>query len=128
MIELIETDKSGVKKSLGQYPSIDKVSDGYHTFEELYYYKLLYNAAFFNELPKGYNVHKSKHHSDGEECFGGGWFIVMATLPTGQINNHYEMKYWDLFHCEERIYADSWDGHTPEDVANRIKNYIELKG
>lgn len=29
------------------------VSDGYHTFNELYRYRMLYNAAFFNELAKG---------------------------------------------------------------------------
>lgn len=27
-----------------------EVSDGYHTFNELYQYRMLYNAAFFNEL------------------------------------------------------------------------------
>lgn len=59
------------------------VSDGYHTFNELYRYRMLYNAAFFNELAKGdVKVCKSHKHYDGEECFGGGWFIVMAELPT----------------------------------------------
>lgn len=58
------------------------VSDGYHTFNELYRYRMLYNAAFFNELAKGdVKVCKSHKHYDGEECFGGGWFIVMAELP-----------------------------------------------
>jgi hypothetical protein len=56
---------------------------------------MLYNAAFFNELAKGdIKVCKSYKHYDGEECFGGGWFIVMAELPTGQISNHYENRYW----------------------------------
>ena len=102
----------------------EDTSDGYHTFKELYEYRKLYNAGMFNLLPKGFNVHKSKRHSDGELCFGGGWFIVMATLPTGQISNHYELKDWDLFKCEERELADKWDGHTPEDVAKRIKDYL----
>ena len=81
----------------------ENTSDGYHTFKELYEFRLLYNAGMFNELAKDkqYNVHKSKKHSDGEECFGGGWFVVQATLPTGQISNHYELKDWDLFKCEE---------------------------
>ena len=66
-----------------------EASDGYHTFNEFYYYRMLYNAAFFNKLAHydniadgswkvEYDVHKSKKHSDGEDCFGGGWFIVMA--------------------------------------------------
>ena len=105
---------------------IENISDGYHTFKELYELRKLYNDAFFNELSK-YNVckvHKSKRHSDGELCFGGGWFIVMAELPTGQISNHYELSDWHLFKCEEQEFADEWDGHTPEDVIERIKAYI----
>ena len=103
-----------------------EISDGYHTFNELYYYRMLYNAAFFNLLPK-HLVHKSRRHHDGEECFGGGWFIVMAQLPTGQISNHYELKDWDLFQVPEQEKADEWDGHTPKEAAERIFRYLQLK-
>ena len=101
-----------------------EVSDGYHTFNELYYYRMLYNAAFFNLLPKEW-VHKSKRHHTGEECFGGGWFIVMANLPTGQISNHYELKDWDLFQVPEKEFADEWDGHTPQEAAERLHRYLQ---
>lgn len=101
-----------------------EVSDGYHTFNELYYYRMLYNAAFFNLLPKEW-VHKSKRHHNGEECFGGGWFIVMANLPTGQISNHYELKDWDLFQIPEKEFADEWDGHTPQEAAERLYKYLQ---
>lgn len=101
-----------------------KISDGYHTFDELYYYRLLYNAAFFNSINGKYNVHKSTKHSDGKECFGGGWFIVMASLPTGQISNHYEMKYWDLFRIPTFPKALKWDGHTPQEAAERLYKFI----
>ena len=101
-----------------------EVSDGYHTFNELYYYRMLYNAAFFNLLPKEW-VHKSKRHHTGEECFGGGWFIVMANLPTGQISNHYELKDWDLFQIPEKEIADEWDGHTPQEAAERLYKYLQ---
>lgn len=116
---------------------IGEISDGYHTFNELYDYRMLYNAAFFNSLAyydeweegnwhTEYDVHKSKKHSDGEDCFGGGWFIVMAELPTGQISNHYEMKYWDLFKIPEKEKANKYDGHTPQQAAERLKKFIEL--
>ena len=99
-----------------------ETSDGYHTFNELYEFRKVYNAVLFNEWVKQdkYDVHKSKKHNDGEECFGGGWFIVMAALPTGQISNHYELKDWDLFNCEIKDRADKWDGHTDKDVLNRL--------
>lgn len=110
-----------------------KLSDGYHTFDELYRYRLLYNAAFFNMahfteqsgLTAGWGIHKSKKHSDGEDCFGGGWFIVIAYLPNaGQISNHYEMKDWDKFDIPERETADEWDGHTAEEAAKRLEKWI----
>lgn len=106
----------------------EKISDGYHTFEELYHYRMLYNAAFFNELAKipgnPYRVHKALKHSDGKECFGGGWFIVMATLPSGQVSNHYELKDWDFFKVEMYNIADKFDGHTPQIAAERIEKFL----
>ena len=42
-------------------------SDGYHTFNELYEFRKVYNAALFNEWAKfdipQYNVHKSIRHN-----------------------------------------------------------------
>lgn len=113
----------------GQLEAIsENTSDGYHTFKELYEYRLLYNALLFNEwarLPHDpYRVHKSHRHSDGELAFGGGWFIVMAELPSGQISNHYEDKDWDLFHIPVVTRADEYDGHTPHDVAKRLRAAI----
>ena len=119
---------------------VSQVSDGYHTFEELYNFRKVYNAALFNEwagqletipstfdkhginlLRPKYDVHKSWRHNDGELCFGGGWFIVVAVLPTGQISNHYESKDWDLFRVPETPTAKyEWDGHTSEDVLKRL--------
>ena len=110
--------------------AMGEVSDGYHTFNELYEYRLLYNASMFNELAKQnlYDVHKSKRHSDGEVPFGdSNWFIVMAELPTGQISNHYEMKDWDLFDIPEKEIANEWDGHTPKDVAERLRRFLTPK-
>jgi hypothetical protein len=115
-------------------------SDGYHTFNELYEFRKLYNALLFNQwadiklygLRTGpissikYDVHKSIRHFDGELCFGGGWFIVVAVLPGGQISNHYKMKDWDLFKIPETEKAKyEFDGHTPKDVMDRLKDMIE---
>ena len=107
--------------------NIGEFSDGYHTFNELYDYRKAYNAAFFNELAKQglYDVHKSRLHSDGEIPFGDdNWFIVMAELPTGQVSNHYEMKDWDLFDIPEKDKANVYDGHSPQDVYERLVKYL----
>lgn len=110
-------------------------SDGYHTFNELYEFRKLYNSALFNEWANGwshgfavkYDVHKSKLHHDGEKCFGGGWFIVMAETPEGQISNHYELKDWDLFNIPEKEKANEWDGHTAQDVIVTLKSLSQEK-
>lgn len=102
-----------------------EISDGYHTFNELYEFRKVFNAALFNAwaVMDIYNVHKSIRHNDGELCFGGGWFIVVAILPTGQISNHYEIADWDLFDIDEEEKARyPFDGHTAKDVLERIKN------
>ena len=119
------------KSELKKEAVTGETSDGYHTFNELYEFRKLYNACFFNEYAKQheYLVHKSKKHFTGELCFGGGWFIVVAYLPNkigglSQISNHYEMKDWDLFQCPEKEFANVWDGHTAQDVAKRLKEYL----
>jgi hypothetical protein len=113
-------DKDGLK-------DLGNISDGHHTFDELYAFRKMYNAVAFNAWAKEglYDVHKSTCHNDGTPCYNGGWFIVMAILPDGQISNHYEMSDWDLFQCpEEIIIKQAYDGHTAADVLSRLKNVI----
>lgn len=111
-------------------------SDGFHTFDELYEHRMLLNAALFNAWARGgwglVPVAKSYRHSDGELCFGGetegasgGWFIVTAQLPTGQISYHYKNENYDLFYAVPHKYvAPEYDGHTPEDVVSRLREFL----
>jgi len=101
-------------------------SDGYHTFDELYQFRMLYNAHLFNAWARlgVYDAHKSWKHSDGELCFGGGWFIVSATLPDGLISNHYEAQHWDLFRIPEQEIPAEFDGHTSQDVSDRLMSLL----
>lgn len=107
--------------------NMGEVSDGYHTFNELYEIRKAYNVALFNTWAKHYpeyQVYKSWYHNDGEPCFGGGWFIVGATLPTGQISNHYKEEDWGLFNVPIHKKAPvPFDGHTTKDVIDRLINH-----
>lgn len=106
-----------------------ETSDGYHTFSELYRYRMLYNAALFNEWAAAglYDVHKSVRHSDGSVCFDGNWFVVYAQLPTGQISNHYEIADWYKFRVPIRNEGVEWDGHTPQEAAERLAALLEAE-
>lgn len=95
----------------------------HHTKAELYDYRLLYHAHAANEWARHgtYPVVKSRRHPEGEECFGGGWFIVVATLPGGQVSNHYRNEFWDYFAVPEASVPPAFDGHTPPVAADRLR-------
>ena len=106
------------------------------TNQELYDFRLVLNALLFNEWAENgkYEVYKSKRHSDGELCFEGEWFVVVAILPTGQVTNHYPIKDWDYFKIPAYdTVKDEFDGHTSIDVLIRyglmlkwLKNDLQL--
>ena len=92
------------------------VSDGYHTFDELYYHRMVLFAVICNQ-----NKHlawKSKLHSDGQ--MASGYFIVGINTPAGQATYHYQLDHWEKFQCEELPTAPLYDGHTPQDAIERI--------
>ena len=146
--EFLEVVQSYIETAKESGEDISKLSDGYHSFAELYDFRKIYNAALFNEWAKNYdpehsglyksmfpryskigdhyNVHKSWRHNDGELCFGGGWFIVCAKLPNGLISNHYEAKDWDLFKVPEvEKSMFEFDGHTSQDVLERLASLFD---
>lgn len=105
--------------AIGLYDvDIGEVSDGYHTFNSLYFQRLVLFAALCNTFSN--LAWKSKLHHDGEVPFGGGWFIVGIDTPDGQYTYHYELKDWDLFKCKELERAPEWDGHTDKDVGRLL--------
>lgn len=97
---------------------IGEMSDGYHTFNGLYYQRMVLFAALVNAHND--KAWKSWKHEDGEPCFGGGWFIVGIDTPKGSYTYHYEAKDWDLFDCVELPVAKHWDGHTEKDVTRLL--------
>ena len=97
---------------------IGEMSDGYHTFNGLYYQRMVLFAALVRQN-RG-RAWKSWKHEGGELCFGGGWFIVGIDTPQGTYTYHYEAKDFDLFDCEELPVAKHWDGHTEKDVTRLL--------
>lgn len=93
---------------------IGKLSDGYHTFDDLYNQRCI----LFAKLVEVYKdkAWKTKRHEDGELCFGGKNFLVCIDTPQGPYSYHYPLKDWDLFKCKELPKAKHFDGHTSKDV------------
>lgn len=114
------------------------ISDGYHTFDELYEHRYALYIALCKSM-QGFEYHgdirnhgdkfnhkkvwKSIRHSDGELCFGGReWFIMGIGSEKGkQITYHLPMKYWALTDFAEQLEkAHEWDGHTSNEVIARL--------
>lgn len=127
----LEADYSSVKGQLDvlrDHLRDGTASDGYHTHNELYHYRMLYNvhtALAFDHA--GWQVVRSRRHSNGEIIFDGPWFVVHMETPAGPITNHYRAEYWRLFDgIEEVEQAPAWDLHTPIVAAQRLEAAIEF--
>lgn len=104
---------------------ISDLSDGYHTFRQLYYQRMMLFAALVKQNRD--KAWKSLRHEDGELCFGGGWFIVGIDTPEGSYTYHYEDNYFSLFDCVELERGKHWDGHTEKDVTRLLSLEQETK-
>lgn len=100
--------------------NIGDVSDGHHTFNELYAHRVALFAALCRCLSE--KSWKSKFHDDGTTF--EGWFIAGIGTEQGKmITYHAPLSAWDDFYgvtVLER--APEFDGHTSGDVLNRLKN------
>lgn len=105
-------------------------SDGFHTLDELYAHRMCLTMALFRALNgriTGISPWRSRFHHDGSAPFGGGWFIVGATLPGfGQVSYHYPERYWhdfDILGVRTLERGEPWDGHEPADVLLRLAGW-----
>ncbi len=113
---------AGLKEAV-ETSSKGEISDGYHTFNELYEHR---HALFITLMNTHFELSwKSKLHDDGT-MFEGGWFIAGMTLPTGTVTYHLPIRFWSRCDGVELVRSPPWDGHTPGDVVDRIMSFADL--
>jgi len=117
-----------INEQIKKLDDTNGISDGYHTFGELYEHrftlfinlcKVMDDFAYSQAIESP--VWKSKQHLDGTNY--DGWFLMGINKEKGeQITYHLPMSKWN-----ETAFADilekapEFDGHTSEDVLNRLK-------
>lgn len=112
----------GIIKSLAAEIDMGNVSDGYHTFNELYHHRAVLFSVICNANKD--KAWKSKLHDTGDMY--EGMFIVGIETPNGQATYHYDINpYWDMFDVNELPKAPKWDGHSPADAIERIGRLAE---
>lgn len=112
------------------------ISDGYHTFGELYEHRVQlfiklceflsdgtppYCEGYGCIFPKEYRPWRSKTHNDGTGY--EGWFLMGIGKDVGkQITYHLPISKWEECGFAETLkMAPPWDGHTSEDVLVRLQ-------
>jgi hypothetical protein len=102
-----------------------QVSDGYHTFNELYEHRCSLFLALMNAIPEVAWI--STLHDDGSNF--DDWFIAGMNLSSGTVTYHLPARMWSLA-CKtgakilER--APKFDGHTSADVIKRLQTWVSL--
>ena len=99
---------------------VSQVSDGYHTFEELYTHRCLLFMNLVARIPK--MAFKTWLNDKGEAW--EGWFILGLNTPNGQITYHLPAEYWDLVEVPEIFSNADYDEHTSADVIERLKMLV----
>lgn len=100
-----------------------QISDGYHTFDELYEHRCLLMLALMSRCPELSWI--STQHEDNS--LFEGWSIVGMHLPTGDISYHIPNRLWTLAvqtGAEHLSKAPHWDGHTSKDVCERLAKWL----
>lgn len=93
-----------------------EVSDGYHTFNELYQHRILLYLNLVLNLP-GQKAWKPHYP---------GWPVLFIETIAGQISYHFEEKYLPLIEKQvPRIDDYKWDGHTSEQVLERLTKLLQ---
>lgn len=102
-----------------------KISDGYHTFDELYLHRHLLFINLCKVLPPDVVVWKSVLHSDGSSY--DGWFVLGINKERGeQITYHLPMEFWDKTEFAKNLNkAPEYDGHTSNDVLERLNKLLK---
>ena len=100
------------------------ISDGYHTFDELYQHRILLFLALIKSLSFD-GVTTMKYRPDHYE----GWDAVYLELggnPRKQISYHLPSSYRNIVasHCDLADDNYKWDGHSSKDVIDRLYNYV----
>jgi hypothetical protein len=98
-----------------------EISDGFHTFNELYMHRNTLAIALAKALGDKAQVWCSTKDSTGNTM--GDWFLFgINKRPGRQITYHMPAALWSQA-CEVATVleqAPEWDGHTSRDVLNRI--------
>lgn len=101
------------------------VSDGYHTFDELYKHRNALFMALFCQFPE-LGWYSKLHHDGG---FHDGYFIAGMRLSTGDITYHLPERFWPMAKKSgaiELLKGRRWEGSSSNEAVTRLLHWAKL--
>jgi hypothetical protein len=108
---------------ISESDTLGGISDGYHTFDELYDHRCLLWVILVLALKDTMSA-KGKKLKAYKFTHLAGWFVLGIETRNGQISYHVPMKHWDKVKGI-REYAPEFDGHKSKDVLERLATLIK---
>jgi len=107
---------------------VGDVSDGFHSFDQIYEHRCLLFlatiAAFSNQKTIAEHCWKSRLHHNGEMF--DGWFVAGINLQEAPISYHLPLRMWNGCVALEIDRAPEWDGYTSQDVSDRLSRWLGI--
>lgn len=117
-IKKINDQIENYKKETGN--SVDDISDGYHSFGDLYKHRTYLLALATIHMPYAW---KARVHEDG--TMYDGMFVVGFPTPTGMVTYHCDNEFWNDFKVPVIPHAPHFDGYSDKDVLDREKAFLD---
>lgn len=96
-----------------------EVSDGYHTFNELYAHRVRLFSTLMCAFPD--LAWWSHQHHDGSKM--EGWILAGIDTPNGPVTYHLPVSEIGMLPIGTELErGKEWDGHTAADVLERLKS------
>lgn len=96
-----------------------EVSDGYHTFNDLYAHRVRLFSTLMCAYPD--QAWWSHQHHDGSKM--EGWILAGIDTPAGPVTYHLPVSEAAMLPIGTELErGKEWDGHTADDVLERLKS------
>ena len=106
--------------------STKEISDGHHTFGELYRHRILLFCTICNLFPD-ISWKSRKHYDEENDPMFLDSFIAGINTPDGIATYHVKLQYWNLFDIPELERAPKYDAYSSEESLERIISLSKYK-
>ena len=110
-----------INQAIDELEDKGQISDGSHTFDDLYYHRMILFSVICHQFK--HLAWKSKLHHD--DTMYEDYFIVGINTPEGPFTYHYHLDHWDQFNVRVLKKAPEWDGHQSSDIV-RLQSLVGL--